>query len=48
MNNIKIPDMSGIFATLSQKLGNYGCPITSFRFRNKFKALFYGNFLSTF
>lgn len=23
MNNIKIPDISEIFATLSQKLGNY-------------------------
>lgn len=29
MNNIKIPDVSGIFATLSQKLGNYGFLITN-------------------
>ena len=40
----KIPDASGIFVTVSQKFKKE----KSFRFRNKSKALFYGNFLSTF
>ncbi len=43
-NKWKIPDASGIFATVSQKFKKE----KSFRFRNKSMAYFYGNFLSTF
>ncbi len=40
-NKSKIPDASEIFATLSRKLKKE----KSFRFRNRSRAYFYGNFL---